>query len=112
MQSKTAAYIIDSQSLIAGVVGVIISLFYRRQKTWKTTLIGFVSGAAAVWFAAPPLNTWLDSPPQTAALISFILGLCAVKLTESIVKDPFGVLNFLRATVQGEKAEKPDEKEK
>jgi riboflavin transporter FmnP len=111
MQEK-AHYLLDSQSLIAGVIGVLISLFYRRQKTWKTALIGFVTGSAAVWFAAPPLNIWLDSPPQTASLISFILGLCAVKLTESIVKDPFGVLNFLRATVQGEKAEKPDEKEK
>jgi hypothetical protein len=108
--SDKPIFIIDSQSLIAGVIGVVISLFYRRQKTWKTALIGFASGSAAVWFAAPPLNTWLNSAPQTAALISFILGLCAVKLTESIVKDPFGVLNFLRATVQGEKAEKPNGK--
>jgi CDP-diglyceride synthetase len=109
---KSANHIIDSQSLIAGVIGVAISLLYRRHKSWKTALIGFVTGSAAVWFAAPPLNIWLDSSPQTSSLISFILGLCAVKLTESIVKDPFGVLNFLRATVQGEKAEKPDDKEK
>jgi len=110
--SDKPTYILDSQSLIAGLIGVAISLAYRRQKTWKMTVIGFVSGAAAVWFAAPPLNTWLDSSAQTASLISFILGLAAVKLTESIVKDPFGVLNFLRATVQGEKVEKPrDESE-
>jgi dolichol kinase len=98
--------ILDSQSLIAGLIGVIISLFYRRQKSWKTTLVGFVSGAAAVWFAAPPLNTWLEASPQNASLISFILGLCAVKLTESIVKDPFGVINF----ITGEKREKPSGK--
>jgi hypothetical protein len=105
MQEKTH-YLLDSQSLIAGLIGVVISLFYRRHKSWKTALVGFVSGASAVWFAAPPLNTWLDSPPQTASLISFILGLCAVKLTESIVKDPFGVINF----ITGEKREKPDGK--
>ncbi|HEV7646308.1 MAG TPA: hypothetical protein VGO50_20405 [Pyrinomonadaceae bacterium] len=104
--SDKPTYILDSQSLIAGVVGVIISLFYRRQKGWKTTLVGFVSGASAVWFAAPPLNNWLEATPQNAALISFILGLCAVKLTESIVKDPFGVINFIR----GENNPKPDEK--
>ena len=109
MSDKPTIFIFDSQSLIAGLIGVAISLLYRRHKGWKTALVGFVSGAAAVWFAAPPLNFWLDSSPQTASLISFILGLCAVKLTESIVKDPFGVINFVRGTVQGEKAEKPDE---
>jgi dolichol kinase len=97
--------------MIAGIIGVVISLFYRRQKSWKTALVGFVTGGATVWFAAAPLNAWLDSSLQTASLISFILGLCAVKMTEAIVKDPFGVLNFLRASVQGEKAEKPDSSE-
>jgi dolichol kinase len=97
--------IFDSQSLIAGLVGVAISLLYRRHKGWKRTLAGFVAGSAAVWFAAPPLNDWLGATPQTASLISFILGLCAVKLTESIVKDPFGVINFIR----GENNPKPDE---
>ena len=105
--SDKPTYLLDSQSLIAGVIGVIISLFYRRHKSWKTALVGFVSGAAAVWFAAPPLNNWLEAPPQTASLISFILGLCAVKLTESIVKDPFGVINF----ITGEKREKPEGKD-
>lgn len=109
--SDKPTYIFDSQSLIAGIIGVVISLFYRRQKSWKTALVGFVTGSATVWFAAPPLNSWLDSSLQTASLISFILGLCAVKLTEAVVKDPFGVLNFLRASVQGEKAEKPDSSE-
>jgi dolichol kinase len=107
MSDKSTLLILDSQSMTAGVIGVIISLFYRRQKSWKTTLAGFVTGSSTVWFAAPPLTEWLQAPPQTAALISFILGLCAVKLAEAVVNDPFGVLNFLRATVQGEKSEKP-----
>lgn len=102
--SDKPTYIFDSQSLIAGLVGVVISLLYRRQKGWKTTLAGFVTGSATVWFAAPPLNSWLHAQPQTASLISFILGLCAVKLAESIVRDPFGVINF----VTGEKRERPD----
>jgi hypothetical protein len=101
--SDKPTYILDSQSLIAGLIGVAISLLYRRHKTWKTALIGFVTGAAAVWFAAPPLNAWLSATPQTASLVSFILGLCAVKLTESIAKDPYGVINF----VTGEKRQKP-----
>ena len=105
--SDKPIFILDSQSLIAGVIGVAISLFYRRQKGWKTALIGFITGSAAVWFAAPPLNTWLEAPPQTASLISFTLGLCAVKLTESIVKDPFGVINFIR----GENNPKPEDKD-
>lgn len=107
MPDRSAHQIIDSHSLVAGVIGVIISLFYRRHKSWKTALVGFVTGSAAVWFAAPPLNTWLDSSAQTASLISFILGLCAVKLTESIVKDPFGVVNWVRGTIHGDKVEKP-----
>ena len=112
MPDKSPSHILDAQSLIAGVIGVIISLFYRRHKSWKTALIGFITGSAAVWFAAPPLNTWLESSPQTGSLISFILGLCAVKLTESIVKDPFGVVNWVRGTIHGDKVEKPGEKEK
>jgi dolichol kinase len=106
VQEKTH-YLFDSQGLIAGLVGVAISLLYRRHKGWKRTLAGFVAGSAAVWFAAPPLNDWLGASPQTTALTSFILGLCAVKLTESIVKDPFGVINF----ITGEKREKPEDKD-
>lgn len=112
MPDKSTYHFLDAQSLIAGVIGVIISLFYRRHKSWKTALIGFITGGAAVWFAAPPLNSWLASSEQTGSLISFILGLCAVKLTESIVKDPFGVVNWVRGTAQGETVERPGKKKK
>lgn len=105
--SEKQSLIFDGQSLIAGLIGVIISLLYRRQKGWKTTIAGFITGSATVWFAAPPLNAWLHAQPQTASLVSFILGLCAVKLAESIVRDPFGVINF----ITGEKREKPEGKE-
>lgn len=111
MTDKSTYDFANTDGLIAGVIGVIISLLHRRSKSWKTTLIGFLTGSSTVWFAAPPLNSWLRSEPQTAALISFILGLCAVKLTEAIINDPFGVLNFLRAALQGEKAEKPKDGE-
>jgi hypothetical protein len=89
-------YIFDQHSLIAGIVGVLVSLLNRRKQSLKQAAVGFITGGTAVWFAAPPLNAWLNASEQTAALISFIVGLCAVKLAEAAINDPFGLIAKLR----------------
>jgi hypothetical protein len=86
-------------AIIAGLLGVAVSMMRKSRYSLRTRIIGFVTGSLTVLFAVPVILHafgiyWHDPlHPAWENFIAFSVGLVAKDITESFIDDPQTTIN-------------------
>lgn len=64
----------NASILLASIVGSLVSVFAREERSWLAAAASFASGVFAGWYLSQVVATWVPIPREPLAAVLAIMG--------------------------------------